>query len=327
MPYRSNRRAFAGALAVVSTLLFAAPLHAQDNFPSRSLKIVVPATAGGTTDVVARTLAEKMSASMGQSVVIDNRLGANGIVAVKAVAGSPPDGYTMLLIHTAYTQNLALRSDQPYSLSEMIPLVLLGRSGTVLAVPSSLGVSTLKDFVEYVRARPGKLSYGSFGVASTAHIYGEMLSNVAKLQVTHVPYKGETAALNDVLSGQLAATWGSAGTFEPHVKAGKLKILAMTGPERMPQYADIPTFVEQGYPMFDLAGWNGVFVPRGTPPAVVDRLTAEVRKGLQSPEVTAKLVGFGFVPVGTQGRAFSQFLDADVAKWTAAAKANNIKAD
>ncbi len=300
---------------------------AQDAFPARPLKIVVPATAGGTTDIVARTLAEKMAAGLGQPVTVENKLGANGIVAVRAVAGAPADGYTLLLIHTAYTQNLALRNDHPYNLSELVPLVLLGRSGTVLVVPSSLGVNTLKEFVEYVRARPGKLSYGSFGVASTAHIYGEMLKTTANIQLEHVPYKGETAALNDVLSGQIVATWGSAGTFEPHVKAGKLKILAITGPGRMPQYPDIPSFVELGYPTFDLAGWNGVFVPKATPPAVVERLTSEVSKGLQTPEVTGKLIGFGFQTVGTQGPAFAQFLEADVKKWSDVAKANKIQAE
>lgn len=301
--------------------------HPQDAFPSRAMKLIVPATAGGTTDIVARALAEKMSASMGQQVIVENKLGANGIVAVQALTSAPADGYTMLLIHTAYTQNLALRSDRPYNLSDLVPLVLLGRSGLVMAVPADLGVSTVKEFIDYARARPGKLSYASSGIASTGHFYGEMLNAAGKLQVAHVPYKGEVSALNDVLAGRLAAAWGAAGFYEPHVKAGKLKILAITGPARMAQYADIPTFVEQGYPTFDLAGWNGVFVPRGTPPAVVDRLITEVTKGLQSADVTGKLVGFGFVPVGTQGPAFAQFLDADMSKWSAAAKANNIKAD
>lgn len=299
----------------------------QDAFPARPLKLVIPATAGGTTDLIGRALAEKMSASMGQSVTVDNKVGANGIVAVKATTSAPADGHTMLLIHTAYTQNLALRTDSPYSLSDLTPLVMLGRSGTVLAVPSSLGVSTLKEFVEYARARPGKLAYASPGVASTAHIYGEMLNNVAKIQLAHVPYKGESATLSDLLSSQIAGSWGGAGFFEPYVKSGKLKILGITGPERMPQYPEIPTFVEQGYPTFDLAGWNGVFVARGTPPAVVERLTAEVRKGLQSSEVTGRLATFGFVPVGMHGQAFAQFLDADMKRWSAAARANNIKAE
>lgn len=313
--------------SVACSLVLPVAVHSQEAFPSRPMKILVPGGVGGANDIIARTLAEKLSASMGQSVVVENRVGGNGIVAVKALTGAPADGYTMMLAYTAYTQNLALRSDQPYQLTEMIPLVLLSRSGTFLAVPTSLGVNTLKEFVDHVRARPGKLSYGSFGIGSTANFYGEMLNTAAKLQMTHVPYKGEVPALTDVLAGQLAATWGSAGTFDPHVKAGKLKILAVTGPARMPQFPDVPTFVEQGYPTFDLAGWNGVLVARGTPSAVVERLTAEITKALQTADLTSKLAAFAYLPVGLKGSAFGQFLEEDVKKWSAAAKANNIKAE
>lgn len=298
---------------------------AQEMFPSRAIKLIVPATAGGATDVITRALAEKMSSSMGQQVVVENKVGANGIVAVRAAASAPPDGYTLLLIHTAYSQNLALRTDQPYKLADLVPLVMIGRSGMVLAVPASVRANTVKEFLDHARDSSEKLSYGSSGVASTGHFYGEMLNSTGRLGMTHVPYPGEVAVLNDLLAGRLNAAWGAAGFFEPHVKAGKLKMLAITGPSRMAQYPQIPSFVELGYPAFDLAGWNGVFTTRGTPQAVVDRLIVEITKGLHTPDVVAKLNNLGFVAVGTQGPAFEKFIDEDVRKWSAAAAANNIK--
>src|SRR5687768_560821 len=256
---------------LLAGVLIASAAQAQDAYPNRPIRLVLPFAAGGGTDVLARIIAQKMSAGLGQTVVVDNRTGANGMVATAAVAKASADGYTVLMMNAGLAQNPAIQPSMPYRTEELAPVAQLTLFPSAFAVSTGSGINTLADLIQLARSNPSKVSFGSWGIGSGGHFYGEVFNRAAKINMLHVPYKGEALALTDLLGGRITAMFGSPGIIAPYVTAGKLKILAQTAPRRLQAYPDVPSFSEAGYPAVSLSGWSGFFVPAATPKPVVDK--------------------------------------------------------
>lgn len=301
--------------------------HAQDaaTFPNRPIKIITPTAAGGNIDIMARSLAEKLAAAWGQGVVVEPRPGANGMIAASFVAKAPADGYTILFSHSALVQNLLLQPNPPYKLADFAPVTMLALFPIAYAANTSLNVNSLQELVALARAKPKTLSFGSYGTGSGAHIIGAGLNRAAGIDLTHVPYKGEVPAVTDMLSGQVSSAYGSVGYMARQIPGGKIKLLAVASTTRLKAFPDVPTFAEAGYAGINLPGWGGLFLPVGTPAAIVNKFNEEVVKALRLPDISEKIAGMGFVPVGNGAAEFGTSLKAEFEKWDTAIRENQIK--
>lgn len=292
---------------------FAAP--AGDAYPNRVIRIVVPWAAGGFTDVLARLLGDKMSKSMGQPVIVENRPGASGAIGSKMVAQATPDGYTLLLNTSDGTVKL-LQDKSPHPAKDYTSISLIGTQPVVVAVGKHLPVTTFAEFVARAKAAPGKINFGSPGEGSAVDLGMNLLEREAGIQLNHVPYKGMGPALTDLLGGQIEAVLvsfqGSAGNF----KNGKLTPLAVSSLKRSSVDPSVPTVAESGYPSFQLLLWYALVGPKGLPEPIVERLNREVRAALAAPDVQERLVGAGTDPVGSTPQELQRFVDAEVAKWS-----------
>lgn len=319
-PINGSRRSF-----VIGSLLAAggAPLLAQDagKYPSRPLTIIIGAAPGGAADNVARTLGQRLTQALGQPHIVESKPGANQAIAMQAVAKAPPDGYTMFLGSTAYTLNL-LRKDPPYRANDLKPLLHIGGSPAVMSVPVGLKVNTLEQFLQHARANPGKISYGTSGAGSGPHFAAEMLNVQAKLNMTHVPYRGEAAQLADLVSGEITAGFGSVGAMLPLVKAGRLRMIAVTGNTRLTAVPQVPTFDELGYQL--PSGYFGIWLPAGTPAPIMKKLGDELVRIMHVPEVRQRIDELGVTPVGAGPDEFGKFLENEFRRWSAAAEATKI---
>jgi tripartite-type tricarboxylate transporter receptor subunit TctC len=309
--------------------LVAHPALAQDGYPNRVIKLVVPWSPGGFNDVLGRLVAERMSKTMGQQVLVDNRPGATGTIGTEAVARSPGDGYTLLMA-TADTHAIApsvfsqLRYDP---VKDFTPVSLLVAQPVVIWAGETMPAKTLADLVKMAKDKPGNLTYASIGMGSTTHLGMERFNLASGIELNHVPYKGSGPAMSDVLSGRVDAillTFGGAGG---HATSGKLRPLAITSSQRYSFAPTIPTVAESGYPGFELTLWNGVMVPSSTPAAIVQRLEKELKDAVQSPEVKEKLAGLGVEPIGTSSSAFKDFQAREIVQWGQAAKAAKVQLD
>jgi len=299
--------------------------RAQDNapYPNRLIRIVVPLPAGGNMDALSRVIAEKLSASVGQPVIIENKTGAAGGIGASAVAQSKPDGYTILFAIASTIQAVGLQKNPPFKLSELAPITQLAELPTGFAVRADLQAGTLADFVKFAKEKPGDLSFGSVGSGSTGHIIGEGLANAAGIKMLHVPYKGEAPAITDLLGGHISSAFASVGGLGQY--PDKAKLLAITGPHRLKQFPDVPTFQELGYPLRGLTGWAGVFAPTATPKSVIDRLATEVGRIVRLPDVQARILDYGFEPLGDTTEPFAAFVNTQAERWAAAAKEAGIE--
>ena len=308
------RRAVAVTLTLALTL--AATLPALAEFPDHPLKIIVPYPPGGQTDVVSRWLGEKLQGVLGQTFVVDNKAGAQGVVGLAALKQAPADGYTILY---ANSSNLIINkfamAKLPYeTLDDFEMISQIGMAALGMVVPPALGLKSVGDFVNYARANPGKVSFASFGVGSSSHLYGEMLKTAAKVDMVHVPYKGAGPAVQDIIAGVATMGIHDFATIGPQVLGGRATLLAVTGPKRWPAFPDAPTFVELGYPL-DLVGWNGIIAPKGTPRAIVDRLSLEINKIIQSPEGRVRMLELGLLTTGTTPAEFVDIIKRDTPRW------------
>lgn len=301
--------------AVLAFLLaFSAQALAQA-WPAKPIRLIAPYPPGGQTDIVSRWLAERVGPALGQTILVENRTGAQGIVGLEAARASAPDGYTFVYVNLS---NIALNPHVypklPYNaLRDFAPVTQLGLTGLAMTVPAAIGVKTVKDFVAFAKANPGKVNYASIGTGSSPHLYGEMLKDMAGIRMTHVPYKGAGPIVLDLLGNQVQMSILDLAAIRPHVESGKLVAVAMTGPQRWPGW-DTPTFAEQGYGI-DLAGWNGIMAPAGTPRAIVERMSAEIVKVVQSGEGRAQMLKMGLLPTGTTPDAFAQIIRSDTERW------------
>jgi tripartite-type tricarboxylate transporter receptor subunit TctC len=296
--------------------LCAAPAaHAAESYPTRHIRLIAPFTAGSTLDIMARLVADRLSTGLGHNVVVDNRPGANGIVGIDTVAKAPPDGHTMLITTGSFMGNIVLYKKLPYDgIRDFTPITQVARSyGLILVVHPGVPVQSIKDLVALAKKSPGKLSYGSSGAGNITHLVAELFNASAGIRIQHVPYKGAGPALTDVIARNIEMNYVSTVFVQPFIKDGRVRPLALTGPERSPVTPDIPTFKELGYPEVIMTGMYGLWFPAKTPAERVNRVHAEVRKAVTTPEMKAKLDDLGLVAVASTPAEFAKFITEDVA--------------
>ena len=275
-------------------LVLAVPAPAADPYPSKPIRLIVGFPPGGAVDVIARTLGQQVSADLKQAVVVENKPGAGTNIAVRSLIDSAPDGYTLMLTANSLAANMALYKPQPFDAErDVVPVALVGRVPVVIAANAGAPFTTLASLVQAAKAKPGTINYASPGNGSTPHLAMELFARAAGIQLTHVPYKGGAPAITDVLGGQLPLVAVNALEVVPHVKAGKLRVLASMSAKRPSFLPDTPTIAESGYPGFEASVWYGVIAPKGTPADVVAKLTAAVQKALASSEVQGRLSAVG----------------------------------
>jgi tripartite-type tricarboxylate transporter receptor subunit TctC len=309
--------------------LAAAPAVAQDAYPSKPVRIVVPYPAGGVADLLPRTVGQKLSEKWKQPVVVENKPGASGNIGMAEVARADPDGYTLALAPTGnLTVNQFLFKDLPFDVArDFQPVTVLATSPNVLVVHPSVPVKTFREFIAYAKANPGKLNFSSPGSGSGAHLAGELLNAEAGISAVHVPYKGMAPAVSDLLGGQVQMMFAGISTVLQHVRSGKLVALAIASPARSSQLPDVPTVAESGLPGFDVTSWYGIVVRTGTPPAIVSRLHADLVEALASADVKAKLATLGLDPLGNTPEEFQRMIAAESRKWSDIVRKASIKAD
>jgi tripartite-type tricarboxylate transporter receptor subunit TctC len=295
-------------------------------YPTRVIRLITPFTAGSTLDIMARLVAERLTAALVHNVVVDNRPGANGVIGIDLVAKAPPDGYTMLLTTGSFTGNIVLYKKLPYDgVRDFAPITQIARSyGLVLVVNPSVPAESVKDLIALAKARPGKLTYGSSGVGNITHLVPELFNTLAGVQIQHVPYKGSGPALTDVLGRQIDMTWVSTVFVQPFIKDGRVRPLGLTGEERSPVLPNIPTFRELGLTDLVMTGWYGLWFPAKTPPARVSRIQSELKRAVATPEMKARLDDLGLVAVASTPAEFAKFLQDDIALQTRIVKRAGI---
>ena len=314
-------------VAVVLGLALAPGAWAQA-YPSKPVRILVGFAPGGAMDIVARTVGQKVSAGLGQPVVVENKPGAASNIAIRQLIESPADGYTVMLVANGLTANPFLYTQQPFDPNvDVVPITLVARLPVVIAVNSSSELKTLKGLVDASKAKPAGVSYGSPGSGSTPHLAVETFARAAGISLTHVPYKGGAPAITDVLGGQLPMVAVNAVEVLPHVKAGKLRVLATLSAERVATLPDAPTIAESGFQGFEASVWHAFIAPKGTPPAVVERLRAEVHKALADPEVKERLAGLGAVASPTSSQDLATLVRTEHERYGKLIREAGIKAN
>jgi len=321
---KANLLLIAAAMFAVSTLASAQAAK----YPDKPIRIVVPFPVGGIADLFAREVGRKLTEAWGQPVVIDNRTGAGGNIGADIVAKSPPDGYTLVVGSIGpHAVNVSLLASMPFDpVKDFTPIVHLLDAEGLLVVNPSLKAATVPELIALARAEPGKLSYASAGVGTTSHLAGELFKSMTKVDIIHVPYKGNVPAITDLLGGQTSMMFATMPTVLPHVRAGKLRALAVLGTTRSRALHDVPTLAES-VPGFEVSNWIAIFGPAGMSPAIVARLNAEVHKVMRSPEIQKRLEAEGarFIPMTPE--QFANFQKAEITKWAKTIKDANIKAD
>jgi len=324
-PYRVARPG-AAVLVIASVLaaLLSAPAAAQP-FPNRPIRVIVPYTPGGITDVVTRITALEMARSLAVNVIVDNRPGANSILGVEMVAKSTPDGYTVGTVIAAHAANQTLYPKLPYdSIRSFEPVSLLATSPLIVCATNSLAANNVKELVDLAKAKPGQLAFASSGIGAAAHLTTELLMLTTGIKLNHIPYKGTAPALQDLIGGQIQIMMDTPGSMLPHVRGGKIKALAMTSEKRVAVAPELSTMVEQGIPVVG-GTWVGMLAPAGTPKPVVATLSKAAQAAIQKPEVRERFVQLGIDPVGGTPAEFTAFLQAEVTKWAKVIKEANVR--
>ena len=304
-------------LAFAAAALAAAVAWAQEPYPSKPVRIIVPFAAGGVADLVPRIVAEKLTQKWGQPVLVENKAGASGNIGMAEGARAAPDGYTLVLAPTGnLTVNPTLFPNLPFDTHrDFAPVTLLAQSPNVLVVHPSVPAKTFKELIAYAKANPDKLNFASPGEGSGAHLAGELLNLEAGIKTTHVPYKGIAPAVNDLLGGNVQMMFAGISAIIQHVKNGKLVAIAIASPKRSAQLPDVPTVAESGLPGFDVTSWYGVVVRAGTPQAIIQKVQRDMAEALQSEDVKGKLAGLGLEPVGDTPEEFAAIIAAESKKW------------
>lgn len=311
---------------ILAIVLFQCGIAQAQNFPNRPLRIVVPYAPGGLLDLTARQIAANLPENLGQNVVVENRTGAASAVAVDALKQAPADGHTILLDNSGLIITPIINPKASFKMQRDLEVVsIVTGSSSLLAVNAALPARDLKELVALARAKPGTLNYSSAGVGTILHLSGEMLKALAKIDIVHVPYKGGSAAMNDVVSGQIHMIFLGSSILAPFLKDGRVRALASTGSKRIAAYPDVPTVAESGYPDFDIVSWIGLFVVKATPPENVARLSQGVLAMLARPDFHAALVKSSLEPIGATGDEARRWLDTEERRWTEVIRANKLK--
>jgi tripartite-type tricarboxylate transporter receptor subunit TctC len=312
------------ALAVLSSVAVA-----QQPWPSKPIRYVVPFAAGGTTDILARTISEKLSVALGQPVIVENKPGAGGGLGASEVAKAPPDGYTIMggTIST-HAINATLYSNLPYDpVKDFIAVTLIARVPNMLVINNDIPAKDVAELIKLMKANPGKWSFASSGNGTSQHLSGELFKGMAGVDMQHIPYKGSPPALTDVMGGQVNMTFDNITTAWTLAKGGKLRALAVTTAKRSPVAPDVPTLAEAGLVGYEIGSWQGVFAPAGVPPDIVKRLNTEIVKILNMPDVQKKLLDLGAEPVANSTEEFQAFVKTEVVKWGDVVKKSGAKVD
>jgi tripartite-type tricarboxylate transporter receptor subunit TctC len=314
------------SLALALAILPAAA-GAQD-YPSRTVRMIVPFSPGGGTDLIARMLAQKLTESLGATFIVENRPGAGGVVGTAIVAKSPPDGYTLVVVSSSHGINPSVQKSMPYdTLRDLASVSLLMSGPALLVTHPSVPATTVKELIALARAKPGALAFGSAGIGTPPHLGGELFKLMAKVDMTHVPYKGNASAFIDVMSGEISVMFPNIVSGLPHVRRGKMRGMAVSSKQRSKIAPEIPTVSESGLPGYEMGSWFGMVAPAGTPPAVVDKLQQATAKALRLPDVASQLSAQGAEPIGSTPEEFRAFLAAEIARWGEVIKAANMKLD
>lgn len=320
----------ASALAALCAITVSPVALAQnvDSFPNKPMKIIIPFAPGGGTDITGRTVAAELQKAWGQPVVADNQTGANGTIGISMGSRAAPDGYTMILISASSLINQHVLPSVPYNLlRDFAPLSQLTAQPYALVVHPGVPAKNLKELIAYAKANPGKLNYGSSGIGGTSHLSGALFAQLAGIQLTHVPYKGGNPAMIDVIGGNIQMLYSTLLQAGPHLKSGKLRVLAVSTARRAPAAPDVPTMAEAGVPGYEVAPWYGLVLPGKTPQPIIGKLNKEVARIMQSPEVAPKLAADGSQGIGGTPEAFGALLKAEDAKWAKLVKDIGLKSE
>jgi tripartite-type tricarboxylate transporter receptor subunit TctC len=312
--------------SILLTLAFAGAVQAQ--YPAKPVRIVVPYPPGGTVDVVARNLAQRLTVQTGQQFIVDNRAGANGTIGSDFVSKAAPDGYTLLVQASIFVINPLFLKNVPYDVQrDFTPVANVGSVPLLVTAHPSVRAANLREFVALVRANPDRYTFATTGLGSAGHLTEEVIKRDAGLQILIVPYKGAGPALTDIVGGQVSALADPLPSSFPHVKGGRLKALAVTSRARLAFLPDVPTMAESGFPGFEMLSWYGLWGPPGMPKEVADRLAAETAKAVKSAEMQEKLAAQGFIPDGSGPAAFAAYVGDEIAKYAKIVKDANLKVD
>jgi tripartite-type tricarboxylate transporter receptor subunit TctC len=314
-------------LVAMLALVPALAAHAQ-TYPAKPVKIIVPFAAGGPADIYARVIAQRLGEAMGQAFIVEDRPGAGSLIGTEAVAKSAPDGYTLLLMSNTHTVNETLVPNKPYVLMrDFVGIAPINYSDLVMVAHPSLPVSSLADLLKLAKARPGKLNYASSGTGTPYHMAGELFKSMAGVHLVHIPYRGSSGARTDLLGGQVDLMFDAVTTMAEHVKAGKVKALATTGAQRSSVLPDVPTMGEAGVPGYEATIWLGLLAPKGTPPAIVQRLNEGVTKVTGQPEIRQLWGRQGATPMVMTTAEFDRYIQDDIAKWARVIRSAHITAE
>lgn len=325
---RRQIAAVAMAIAIAGLGLGGTAALAQGGYPAKTITMIVPAAAGGTTDLAARMAAQALAPVIGQSVVVDNKGGGNGSIAASLVKRAEADGYTLLMQYSGYhVISPHLTKTRTWEQGDFQPVANVLSAPQIIVVRSELPVKTLAELVAYAKANPGKLNYASSGNGSLQHVTGAMLEQQAGIKMVHVPYKGTGPALQDLLGGQVDLTFGTAPPFMPHVQSGKLRVLAVTGTQRLPSLPDAPTTAEAGYAGVNATSWFAVFAPAATPRPVIDKLTADLKKVVENPAFKQKAQEQGATADYMNPQQLGAMVKTDWANWAQVVKSSKIEAE
>lgn len=323
-----HRKQFTTLALAALTTGFLGSATAQSAYPSKTVTMVVPTAAGGTTDLSARMLAQALGPVLGQTVVVDNKGGGNGNIAASAVKRAEADGYTLLMQYSGYhVISPHITKQKQWDQGDFQPVANVISAPQIIVVRADLPVKTLPELIAYAKANPGKLNYASSGNGSLQHVTGAMLEQQGAIKMVHVPYKGTGPALQDLLGGQVDLTFGTAPPFMPHIQSGKLRVLAVTGKQRLPSLSQVPTTAEAGYPKVNATSWFALFAPAATPKPVVDKLAADVRAVVQSAAFQQKAQEQGATAEYLSPQQLGEQVRADLGNWAQVVKASHIEAE
>ena len=324
----ARRSLIAATLSALALGAIALPAQAQDKWPSKPITYVVPFPAGGTTDILARLIGQKLGPALGTTIIIDNRPGAGGNIGSDLVARAAPDGYTIMGgTISSHSINASLYK-LPYDpLKSFAPITLIGTNANVLVVNPASPAKSVKDLIDAAKANPGSLSFASAGNGTSQHLSAELFKTMAQIDMVHIPYKGSAPAIQDVIGGQVPLMFDTTVVAAPFIQSGKVRPLAVTSAKRVPSLPDVPTMAEAGVPGYEVVSWQAMFAPAGTPPAIVHRLHTEVAAILKQPDVQERLAKLGVEPSGMLPQQMAEFQAAEIAKWAKVVKAANVKVD
>ena len=313
------------ALLIAAAIVQVSPVHAQDGYPDRPIRLLIPMAAGGSRDILMRTLSPKMSEILGQQIVIDNRPGANGVIGEEMVARAAPDGYTWLVTSIAIAINPSLYKPAYNVVTDFTPVSNLADVDLLLGIYPGVPAKSVAELIAYAQANPGKLNYASFGIGSIAHMAGELFKQASKTDIVHIAYKATPQSVQETIAGQTQMLFGGTPYMLPHARAGRLRGIAVSSLQRSPLAPDIPTLDESGLPGFDVTAWFALFVPAKTPRAIVARINAVLAEVLRDPQLKAIIEKQGFRAGGNSSAEFTRFFRAEVQKFGALVKAAGIK--